>query len=52
MASSLYGGRVPPEKIGGLIVTLTVLLLPVVGLLGALFTALRWIVNKQVEYHI
>jgi hypothetical protein len=51
IAGSLYGGRVPPEKIGGLIVTLTVLLLPVVGLLGALFTALRWMINKQVEYH-
>jgi hypothetical protein len=50
IAGSLYGGRVPPEKTGGLVVTLTVLLLPVVGLFGALFTTLRWIINKQVEY--
>jgi len=52
IAGSLYGGPVAPTKVGGLIVTLTVLLLPVIGLLGAIFTALRWLINKQVEYHI
>lgn len=52
LAGSLSGGYVPSEKMGGLVVSLTVLLLPVIGLLGALFTALRWIINKQVEYHI
>lgn len=51
IAGSLYGGPVAPTKVGGLILTLTVLLLPVIGLLGAVFTALRWLVNKQVEYH-
>ena len=40
----------PPEKIGGLILSLTVLLLPMIGLLGAVLSLLRWIVNKQVEY--
>ncbi len=51
LTGSLYGSQVPPEKIGGLIVSLTVLLLPMIGLLGALFSLLRWIVNKQAEYH-
>jgi hypothetical protein len=50
LAGSLYGSQVPPEKIGGLIVSLTVLLLPIVGLLGAVFSLLRWMINKQVEY--
>lgn len=52
IASSLADGQVLPEKIGNLVVTLTVLLLPMMGLLGALFTVLRWLVNKQVEYHL
>jgi hypothetical protein len=51
IAGSFYGGPMPSERIGRLAATLTVLLLPVVGFLGALFTALRWIINKQVEYH-
>lgn len=51
-AGSLYGGQVPPGQYGGLIATLTVLLLPTIGLLGALFTLLRWMINKQVEYRI
>lgn len=50
LAGSLYGTQVPPEKIGGLIVSLTVLLLPMVGLLGAVFGLLRWMINKQVEH--
>jgi hypothetical protein len=52
IVGSLYGRPVAPEKTGGLIVTLTVLLLPVIGLLGAVFTALRWLINKQVEYRV
>ena len=51
IAGSVYGAPVAPEKVGGLIVTLTVLLLPMTGLLGALFTTLRWLINKQLEYH-
>jgi hypothetical protein len=50
LAGSLYGSQVPPEKIGGLIVSLTVLMLPIVGLLGAVFSVLRWMINKQMEY--
>jgi hypothetical protein len=51
LAGSLYGSQVSSEKVGGLIVSLTVLLLPIIGLLGVLLTLLRWLVNKQVEYH-
>jgi hypothetical protein len=52
LAGSLVGPPLPPEKIGGLIVSLTVLLLPMTGLLGAVFSLLRWLINKQVEYHL
>jgi hypothetical protein len=51
LSGSLSGSQVPSEKIGGLIVSLTVLLLPLVGLLGAVLSLFRWTVNKQVEYH-
>lgn len=52
LGGSLYGSPVPPEKVGGLVVSLTVLLLPMVGLLGAVLSVLRWMVNKQVEYRL
>jgi hypothetical protein len=52
IAGTLYGGPLAPERIGRLLATMTVLLLPMFGLLGAVFTALRWLINKQVEYHI
>ncbi len=52
IAGLMPGGPVASEKVGGLIVTLVVLALPMIGLLGAIFTALRWLINKQVEYHI
>lgn len=52
IAGTLYGEPLAPERIGRLLATMTVLLLPMFGLLGAVFTALRWLINKQVEYHI
>ena len=47
---TLYGNPVSPDGIGPLILTIVILWLPMAGLMGALFTVLRWLINKQVEY--
>jgi len=49
LVGSFYGTVTPAEQVGNLLFTLLILLLPMTGLLAAVFGLLRWIVNKQVE---
>jgi hypothetical protein len=51
LIGSFYGTQFSAQRVGGIFASLTVLLLPLIGLFGAVFTLLRWLVNKQVEYH-
>jgi uncharacterized membrane protein YidH (DUF202 family) len=49
LVGSFYGTVTPADQVGNLLFTLLILLLPMTGLLAAVFGLLRWIVNKQVE---
>jgi uncharacterized membrane protein YidH (DUF202 family) len=49
LVGSFYGTVMSPDQVGTVLFTLLILLLPMTGLLAAVFGLLRWIVNKQVE---
>jgi hypothetical protein len=51
LIGTFYGTSMSPEEVGTVLFTLLILLLPMTGLLGAIFGLLRWIVNKQVDLH-
>jgi hypothetical protein len=52
LVGSFYGTATPSDQVGNLLFTLVILLLPMTGLLAAVFGLLRWIVNKQVEHRL
>jgi len=49
LVGSFYGTVTPPDQVGTVLLTQLILLLPMTGLLAAVFGLLHWIVNKQVE---
>jgi hypothetical protein len=49
LIGTFYGTYMSPTEVGTVLFTLLILLLPMTGLLAAVFGLMRWIVNQQIE---